>query len=288
MYICSVHVCLFLLLKWWLSLVQVVDAFMDRCAKSIQQVSRSHRLPWEVTLCGWSLDEEEERVVRSQVVALLRHYPPYYWTKWSTFKQRYSEMWVGLCSVYIMVHVIFFWVCSVYKCVNYGSCDVFLSLCSYSSAISEMAIHNTCRGAVQILGNPGNSQNQVGIHVHCMRVTCRLKRSYYMSVVHTSWVSQEFIQMVVYFSLAHIHVLIEHHGDLHVGYKQLWFPEVTSYNRCLLVWIILALHYTFHRWSFSLSWVLFWRWSTTSTSTSSCRGTSSSYSTCSQTRKSSS
>ena len=52
--------------------------------------------------------------------------------------------------------------------------------CSYSSAISEMAIHNTCRGAVQILGNPGNSQNQVGIrelhekellHISCMHIS---------------------------------------------------------------------------------------------------------------------
>ena len=35
------------------------------------------------------------------------------------------------------------------------------NLSRYASAISEMAIHNACRGAVQILGNPGNSQNQV-------------------------------------------------------------------------------------------------------------------------------
>ena len=72
--------------------LQVADAFMDRCAESVQRVSRSHQLPWEVTICGWSLDEEEERVVRSQVVALLKRYHPYYWTKWSTFKQKYSEM----------------------------------------------------------------------------------------------------------------------------------------------------------------------------------------------------
>ena len=32
---------------------------------------------------------------------------------------------------------------------------------SYSSAISEMAIHIACKGAVQILGNPGKEQTQV-------------------------------------------------------------------------------------------------------------------------------
>lgn len=49
-------------------------------------------MPWEVTLCGWTADEEEERVVRSKVVALLRRYPPYYWTKWNTFKQKFNEV----------------------------------------------------------------------------------------------------------------------------------------------------------------------------------------------------
>jgi hypothetical protein len=38
---------------------------------------------------------------------------------------------------------------------------IIFNLSRYASAISEMAIHNACRGAVQILGNPGNSQNQV-------------------------------------------------------------------------------------------------------------------------------
>ena len=82
--------------------LQLADKFMTRCAESIQKVSQIHQLPWEVTLCGWSLDDEEERVVRSQVVGLLRRYSPYYWTKWNTFKQKYSEVYglhAFMCTV---------------------------------------------------------------------------------------------------------------------------------------------------------------------------------------------
>ena len=60
-------------------------------------MSKAQQLPWEVKVCGWSLDDEEERVVRSKVVALLRQFTPTYWTKWDTFKRKYYEMYVCWC-----------------------------------------------------------------------------------------------------------------------------------------------------------------------------------------------
>ena len=42
-------------------------------------------------------------------------------------------------------------------------CDVCLS--SYHSALSEMAVHAYCKGAVMILGKPDNNQSQVSSHV---------------------------------------------------------------------------------------------------------------------------
>ena len=72
--------------------IQLAQKFLERCAESIERVSKLHQLPWEVTSCGWTEDEEEERVIRSKVVALLRRYSPYYWTKWNTFKQKFNEV----------------------------------------------------------------------------------------------------------------------------------------------------------------------------------------------------
>ena len=74
-----------------LLLFQVANKFIEQCAKSISDVVQRLRLPWEVTTCGWSSDEEEERVIRSRVIALLKMFVPQYWTKWERFKKKYSE-----------------------------------------------------------------------------------------------------------------------------------------------------------------------------------------------------
>ncbi|CAI8016947.1 Meiosis regulator and mRNA stability factor 1 [Geodia barretti] len=100
----------------------VAGKFVEQCVKSLGDVCRRQGLPWLATSCGWSSDEEEERRTKSQVIALLRQFP-HCWLKWTRFKTKYNE--------------------------------------SYHSALSEMAVHAYCKGAVMILGKPDNNQSQV-------------------------------------------------------------------------------------------------------------------------------
>ena len=44
--------------------VQVAQEFLDGCSRSLVEVCRSERVPWEVTTCGWSEDEEQDRITR--------------------------------------------------------------------------------------------------------------------------------------------------------------------------------------------------------------------------------
>lgn len=74
---------------------------------SLLDISRHQALPWDVTTCGWSPDEEEERLVRSKVIALLRDCVPSYWTKWANFKKRYLETYVmNMCMPYSRIFVV--------------------------------------------------------------------------------------------------------------------------------------------------------------------------------------
>lgn len=72
-------------------LFQASDKFLENCVSSLMEVCHHQALPWDVTMCGWSTDEEEERLVRSKVIALLRNCLPSFWTKWANFKKRYLE-----------------------------------------------------------------------------------------------------------------------------------------------------------------------------------------------------
>lgn len=74
--------------------LQIAKKFLEDCVASLLEVGLRQALPWDVTLCGWTPDEEEERVVRSKVIHLLRQNVPTYWTKWANFKKRYLDMYV--------------------------------------------------------------------------------------------------------------------------------------------------------------------------------------------------
>ncbi len=43
---------------------QLAQAFMKRCADSIAEICRGENLPWDVTVCGWTEEEEEDRITR--------------------------------------------------------------------------------------------------------------------------------------------------------------------------------------------------------------------------------
>lgn len=44
--------------------VQVAKEFLDGCSQSLVEACRRERVPWEVTTCGWSEDEEQDRITR--------------------------------------------------------------------------------------------------------------------------------------------------------------------------------------------------------------------------------
>lgn len=47
-------------------------------------------------------------------------------------------------------------------------CDYYNTICCrYRSALSEMAVHTFCKGAVMILGKPDNNQSQVSPQSVC-------------------------------------------------------------------------------------------------------------------------
>ena len=71
-------------------LFQVAAKFVETCTKSVMDVLKQCKLPWDATTCGWSTEEEENRIIRSNVIALLRRNPTC-WTKFSNFKKRYYE-----------------------------------------------------------------------------------------------------------------------------------------------------------------------------------------------------
>ena len=100
----------------------MASKFIETCTKSVTDVLHRHNIPWDVTTCGWSSEEEENRIIRSNVISLLRRNPTC-WTKFSNFKKKYFE--------------------------------------TYSSAISEMTMHSACGGAVQILSDHTTSASQV-------------------------------------------------------------------------------------------------------------------------------
>ena len=65
----------------------------------------------------------------------------------------------------------------------------FVCVCvySYHSALSEMAVHTTCKGAVMILGKPDNNESQVGHIYICVCVcVCVCVCMCVCSYIHTS------------------------------------------------------------------------------------------------------
>jgi hypothetical protein len=100
----------------------VADKFVEQCSKALGELCRRQGLSWQVTPCGWSEEERSDRTIRSQVIGLLRQYS-LCWVTWSRFKKKYNQ--------------------------------------TYHCALSEMAVHTTCKGAVMILGKPDNNETQV-------------------------------------------------------------------------------------------------------------------------------
>jgi hypothetical protein len=120
---------------------KVAGKFVEQCVASLGDVCRRQGLPWEVNSCGWSEDEEADRITRSQVIDLLRTFP-HGWLKWTRFKKKYNE--------------------------------------TFHSALSEMAVHTSCKGVVMILGRPDNNESQVIIRYEIsplVRITSNRKTS---------------------------------------------------------------------------------------------------------------
>ena len=44
--------------------VQVAEKFVEQCVKSLADLCRRQGLPWQVTACGWTEEEEADRVTR--------------------------------------------------------------------------------------------------------------------------------------------------------------------------------------------------------------------------------
>ena len=42
----------------------MAKGFVDMCSGSITEACQRERVPWEVTTCGWSEDEEQDRITR--------------------------------------------------------------------------------------------------------------------------------------------------------------------------------------------------------------------------------
>jgi len=67
---------------------------VETCTKSIADVLRRHHCQWEVTMCGWTLEEEENRITRSNALTILHSRQPHTWINFTEFKKLYQQRWV--------------------------------------------------------------------------------------------------------------------------------------------------------------------------------------------------
>ncbi len=100
----------------------MAEGFVETCTKSIADVLRRHASNWEVTMCGWTQEEEENRIIRSNALTILRGRYPLTWINFSEFRHLYQQrlicgcivMGVGiweLINISVKIHVWFIWTC---------------------------------------------------------------------------------------------------------------------------------------------------------------------------------